>query len=481
MMSLPQVVFSAFNALAVNLFSHRIGQVRLKASAVRCVPVLILLLLLVGASKTGWAQAASAVHGKVVDARGSALADAAVRLERDDHSVATTSKSGQDGSFTFDAVTAGSYAVVAEKSAIRSSAVQVVVPGNGAQESIVVVLDLGKAPGAAPNASAKTMEFADNPNFTIAGVTDWTAAGGHGSDVSLRTSEALNRETLTLKPDGSGAGTPNLAAEAHLEAGTAAEASGDPLRAVREFALAVEKDPSERNYFAWGEELLQHRAVLQAKEVFEQGVKRYPKSLRLVTSLGAALFAGALYEQSAERLCEASDLDPREPEPYQFMGKIEVVAPHFDSCMDARLARYAELNPNDALANYFYAMDLWRQEGPALDAETRKRVETLLAKAVTIDAKCSDGFLQLGNLKSSEKDYPAAIGFYTKAIGVDPQSSEAHYRLGVAYDRMGEREKAKQEFAAHDALNQQQAVETERQRKEIKQFVVDMQSGPKAQ
>ncbi len=48
------------------------------------------------------------------------------------------------------------------------------------------------------------MEFADKPNFTVAGVTDWTAVGGHGSDSTLRTSEALARETLTLKPDGSG-------------------------------------------------------------------------------------------------------------------------------------------------------------------------------------------------------------------------------------------------------------------------------------
>jgi thioredoxin-like negative regulator of GroEL len=48
------------------------------------------------------------------------------------------------------------------------------------------------------------MEFADKPNFTVAGVTDWTAVGGHGSDSSLRTSEALARETLTLKPEDSG-------------------------------------------------------------------------------------------------------------------------------------------------------------------------------------------------------------------------------------------------------------------------------------
>jgi Flp pilus assembly protein TadD len=101
-----------------------------------------------------------------------------------------------------------------------------------------------------------------------------------------------------------------------------------------------------------------------------------------------------------------------------------------------------------------------------------------LTKAVTLDAKCSDGFLQLGNLKSSERNYAAAIEFYAKSITADPQSSEAHYRLGVAYDRVGEREKAKAEFAAHDAINNQQAEETERQRKQIKQFVVEADKTP---
>ena len=56
------------------------------------------------------------------------------------------------------------------------------------------------------------MEFADKPNFTVAGVTDWTAVGGHGSDATLRTSEALARETTTLKPT-SGPGSPGGARE----------------------------------------------------------------------------------------------------------------------------------------------------------------------------------------------------------------------------------------------------------------------------
>ena len=174
------------------------------------------------------------------------------------------------------------------------------------------------------------MDFADNPTFTVAGVTDWTAAGGHGSDAILRTSESLTRETLNLKPDASTPATKpdsnaNVeSANQHRMTGEKAEKLGNPLAAVQEYAEATRLDPSEQNYFAWGSELLFHRAVWQAKDVLEEGVKAYPTSSRLLTALGSTLFAGALYDDAARRLCEASDLNPSDPEPYLFMGKVEI-------------------------------------------------------------------------------------------------------------------------------------------------------------
>jgi hypothetical protein len=50
--------------------------------------------------------------------------------------------------------------------------------------------------------------------------------------------------------------------------------------------------------------------------------------------------------------------------------------------------------------------------------------------------------------------------------------SEAHYRLAMAYDRVGERDKAKAELALHQKLDEEQKAEVERQRRAIKQFQV---------
>jgi tetratricopeptide (TPR) repeat protein len=192
----------------------------------------------------------------------------------------------------------------------------------------------------------------------------------------------------------------------------------------------------------------------------------------MLTALGAALFAGALYDEAAQRLCQASDLNPADPEPYLFMGKIEISAPNPLACVDQKLARFVELRPDDPLANYYYAMTVWKQKGQSIDPATSQRVEELLIKAVTLDPQCGEAYLQLGVLESTRQDYAKAIGYYTKAIQANPQMSNAHYRLGVAYDRVGDKESAKKEFQLHDEIEKQQAALVDKQRREVKQFLV---------
>jgi tetratricopeptide (TPR) repeat protein len=510
-----------------------------------------ILLLLFWMSAVAAQQGPAIIHGTVRDRTGAPVSDASVRLAQDGNSPQQTVTKA-DGSFTFAGLASGVYVVSAEKLGQRSAARTLNTEAPDSKEQLSLTLD-----HAGSTKDAPPMEFADTPNFTIAAVTDWTAAGGHGSDAILRTSEALNRETLALKPSGNrtasasaepaesenalkasvarnpidveanrklgefylGAnrfqdaipplraasklepnhprneynlalaleGSGDLAgareqaaklqaqndnADVHRLAGELDEKLGDPLAAVHELERAVREDPSEQNYFEWGSELLLHRAVWQAKDVFSAGVKAYPKSARMLTALGAALFAGALYDEAAQRLCQASDLNPADPEPYLFMGKIEVSAPNPLACVDQKLARFVELRPEVPLANYYYAMTVWKQKGPSIDPASLQRVEDMLTKAVNIDPQCGEAYLQLGVLESTRQDYAKAIGYYTKAIQANPQLSNAHYRLGVAYDRVGDRESAQKEFQLHDEIEKQQAALVDKQRREVKQFLV---------
>jgi tetratricopeptide (TPR) repeat protein len=510
------------------------------------------------------------IRGTVLNSADKFVGDASVRLEQKGAQGVVETKTNAVGVYAFSALKSGSYILSAEKSGLRSQAIIVIASSPGDQKQVDLILDVSgvvqQDSTASSPPSTQAMEFADKPNFTVAGVTDWTAVGGHGSDSSLRTSEDLARETLTLKPEdlGHGAsGFPGSASEGnestlraalagapgsfkanhqlgefylhanryreslpllqasyqidpansaneydlalayketgdfaharehvqkllahkdradlHRLAGELDEKLGDPLAAVHEEEQAVRLDPNEQNYFAWGSELLLHRAVWQAVEVFRNGARAYPKSARMLTALGTALFASALYDEAALRLCDASDLNPADPVPYIFMGKIAMAAPTSLACIEPKLARFVREQPENSLANYLFAMALWKQQEQSANPQALQQVETLLTKAVTIDAKCADAYLQLGVLYFSRHDFEKAIGFYTKAIEVNPQLGEAHYRLGVAYDRIGEPAKAKQEFQLHDEIERQQAAVIERQRREVKQFLVVLQGQP---
>ncbi len=127
-------------------------------------------------------------------------------------------------------------------------------------------------------------------------------------------------------------------------------------------------------------------------------------------------------------------------------------------------------------------MTLWKQKGSSADAPSLQHVQDLLTKAVAVDPGCSEAYLQLGVLEATRRDFNKAIAYYNKAIEANPQMSEAHYRLAVAYDRVGEKEKAQQQFQLHDQIEKQQAAAVEKQRRDVKQFlvVVDGKSGDTA-
>lgn len=531
--------------------------------------VLVLMLLLIpgmGAQKIEGARPDGAtLHGTVRDRAGNLVGDAQVILQ--ERSLRATKKTLTDaaGDFEFTGVAMGAVTLTANSTSLRSATVSLMVSTPGEQPTVDLVLDAFDSQRTAAQEDAhQAMQFADNPDFAIAAVTDWTAAGGHGSDASLRTSEALTRAAVKLKPsdvqtaEAGSLGTVSEVKESesalqsavekdprnfeanrriglfYLQAGryqdavralqTAYQADSanyeneydlaralimagdaarardhvrqlmahrqtadlhrmegdldeklnDPLSAVHEFQQAASEDPSENNYFAWGSELLIHRAVWQAKEVFDEGARLYPQSARMLTARGAALFAGALYDEAALDLCKASDLGPESIEPYLFIGKIEMAAPNPLPCVVAKLARFEKLQPANSLANYYYAMALWKQQGQASDPQIMEQVEHLLTQAVAIDPKCADAYLELGNLSAGKKQWDQAIGDYLNAIQANPELNEAHYRLGVAYERAGENARATEQFQLHDAIARKQAAEIQSQREAVKQFQVEL-------
>ena len=303
--------------------------------------------------------------------------------------------------------------------------------------------------------------YFDEPKFIVAGVTDPSQRGGHGSDPVLRSAESLTKETAALRTIAPGA---NSIADA-------AEKQGNALEAARQYQRAAELDPTEPNLFDWGTELLTHRAADQAVEVFSNGHRLYPRSIRTLLGLAVALYSRGSYDQAEQRFFEAADLNPNDPAPYLFLGKVSSGAITESDGFDARLERFARLHPDNAWANYYYAASLWKHWKGADDHATLSKVQALLEKAVQLDRHLGVAFLQLGIVFAEQNNLPRAIAAYQSAIQATPPMEEAHYRLALAYRKTSQPAKAQQEIELYQQLSQQSAQALARERAEIQQFV----------
>lgn len=269
-------------------------------------------------------------------------------------------------------------------------------------------------------------------------------------------------------------------AELHNLLGAVEEQDGKFVEAANEYELAAHAEPSESNLFDWGSELLIHRTLGPAIEVFQDAVKRYPDSPRLAIGLGMALYAHGNYDDAVKSLIRAADLNPSDPSCYLFLSRAYDSSPSQADEVIQRFRRFSELQPNNSKALYYYAMSLWkgkRAEDPSLDLH---QIETLLKKSIELDPKLAEAHLQLGNLYSGQRQYAAAIPEYVRALELNANLADAHYRLAQAYVRTGQKDLAQAQFQIYQKMNEQQLADLEKQRAEIRQFVYSAKDNPSA-
>jgi tetratricopeptide (TPR) repeat protein len=99
---------------------------------------------------------------------------------------------------------------------------------------------------------------------------------------------------------------------------------------------------------------------------------------------------------------------------------------------------------------------------------------------VSIDPKIAEAHLQLGNLYSAQNKYAEAIPEYVRARELNPDLADAFYRLGQAYVRTGQKDRAQQEFQVYRRLRERHLADLDKQRAEIRQFVISEKDSPSA-
>jgi tetratricopeptide (TPR) repeat protein len=449
----------------------------------------LLLFLLVAPIHLVFGQqpdASASLSGTVRDSHGDPAADAEVQLQCNDPAKTISIRTDAEGKYRFSNLPSGVYSLSASLRDLRAKTGSIVVSLHEKKSA-----NLTLAPADKSAASTMQPQFSDEPQFTVAGVKDATNLGGHGSDVVIHSRNNLAKETASL---GTFAGAESAAAageaakslrarlerepnnaEIHHQLGSLEEQLGDPLEAVRQYQRAAELNPTEPYLFDWGSELLLHHAPVPAIEVFSKGSHSFPHSVRMLLRLGAAQFALGFNDRAVKTICEASDLSPGDPAPYLFLGRMLGAEKTVPTDTVEKLHRFATLQPENAEANYYYAVALWKQQP---ENSRASEVKSLLNRAIQFDPKFAAAYLQLGIVHSDCHENSQALAAFEKAAQADPQMEEAHYRLARVYRQLGENDKSKTEMQAYERLSHASEQEAERDRHEIRQFVYTLRDRP---
>jgi tetratricopeptide (TPR) repeat protein len=244
------------------------------------------------------------------------------------------------------------------------------------------------------------------------------------------------------------------------------EKSGDYKTAALEYHRAAELDPSENNIFDLASFLLQHSNyegfLDKSLTFFQFGVQKYPQSAKMMVGLGVALYAEGRYDDAVRSLCAAVDLDPTDPKPFQFLGKVSTVSPARIPEIRTRLEKFVELYPNNGPAIYYYAMSQWRRsEGEsAADLPT---VEALLKRAIAAAPAFYEAHYELGILYQDQQKYPEAIRELNQTVALRPDFNRAHYRLFLLYSRTRQKQLADEHLAILKQLKQEDAEAEEKE------------------
>jgi len=225
------------------------------------------------------------------------------------------------------------------------------------------------------------------------------------------------------------------------------EAEGDFKNAAVEYRTAATADPNEPNLFAFGSELLKYHGYQQAVEVFSYAASHFPTSARVLVGLGIAQYSTGQYDDAVETLCRAVDRDPADPRALAFLGNMIDVSPNLSVQVRERLKGFATRYPNNASALYFYARSLLPEEGDReMQSKNALEAETLLRRAVILQPEFADAHYRLGWIYQQQGHPKKAIAEFVLAVSQQPGLKAAHYRLAQLYTQEGQTQLAKQQY-----------------------------------
>ena len=249
------------------------------------------------------------------------------------------------------------------------------------------------------------------------------------------------------------------------------EKIGNFKEAVQHYTNAANLDPSEINVFTLGTEFLRHWTFEPAIQEFDFGISRFPTSVKMRLALGIAYYGNRNYDKALPVFAHLLEDDPDNVLYAELVGRTCTVETEGADTRCDSLIQFAKLHPENALISTFAAAHII--QGSKVSGQVAL-AHSLLASALKTDPKLSLAQYQLGMLMQTEEHWADSIPYLEAAIHLQPKYSEAHYRLGLAYVRVGRKNDAHAEMLLFRRYNQQAEEEQNAKLRQITTFVVSM-------
>ncbi len=242
------------------------------------------------------------------------------------------------------------------------------------------------------------------------------------------------------------------AAELHSLLGDVEDRAGNLVAAAEAYERAARMEENEDHLLDLGNSLIRINAFDAAAQIFQYSLVNYPRSAKLRVGMGIAYYSRGQYGDAVKTLCEAVDLDPTDARAYLFLGEMYGVSVEMAEEITRQMAQFVKHHPRNALAHYYYAVNLRQGRRSAEIAGDLKQIETLLKTAIALDPKLAQAHYELGVFYAGQRRDSEAIEALRNAVKLNPDLEKAHYRLARLYQRAGQSTLAAKEMEIFQRL-----------------------------
>ena len=298
------------------------------------------------------------------------------------------------------------------------------------------------------------------------------AAASHPNDADLlyNWAVALLAANAVAKAAEVAARIPNAESSSQAQSLLAdiAEHNSNFKEAVAHYQAAADLDPSEANIYALGMEFVRHWTFEPATKIFAYGLSRYPESPRLLAGQGIALYANNNYAEAARIFSGLLEKFPDNSMYAEVLGHSCNLMPDASEGCET-LVDFAEKHPGNASAETYAAAIVLHRSSEAKNLDL---AQTLITRSIATDPKIPETYFQLGVLEQQKGKWDESKAALQQCLALNDHLSKAHYRLGLAYARLGDKEKARSEFELQRKYSQEEKDHVNARLEEVTTFLV---------